>query len=630
MRTPTPWLLPTQPASTASLLAGGASRRMIDTRVRRGELLRLRPGVYLAASAWPEDPILRHLILAHAEVAANPRGVLSHQSAATAWGLPSPGPRWHEQPVAVTLAADRGTSTVREAAVHHVALLPAGQVDRDRDGYPVTSLARTAVDLAAALPLPEALVILDAVARRLCAQFVAEPRRSDFCNARLVLAARQVLAEVARDRRRSTLLAAIALTEPCRESPAESLSAGHFELAAIPRPEFQAAIRTPLGTFFPDCLWRDRGLIGECDGAVKYDDPRAYVAEKQREQALRDLGYQVVRWLGSEISFRPETVVGRVRRALGEWPSPPVFPFQAPRERSPACCPRGFPYRWRGGPDKGSRVARGPTGGPLRHEKGRFAGRPTLGAVPFTPSHIAAVLPLRRAGRVLPFAALAAGSLSPDLPYYLPWLGPANRWTHTAIGVVTVDLVIGLALWALWRSIAAPLDEVLPAAVRERWTPAGWRVGTWWGLPVSVAIGASTHVGWDEFTHPGRFFTTHLPLLAASYPGPLGPLPGYAWAQYGSGVFGLVVLGVAAARAPRSALRATPPPRASAALGWLCGAAFAVGAAARMAQAGGLSIAPSALVFAGLTGGIAAAGAALLVVCWGLALLRRAGRSQPG
>lgn len=250
--------------------------------------------------------------------------------------------------------------------------------------------------------------------------------------------------------------------------------------------------------------------------------------------------------------------------------------------------------------------------------------------MPFTPSHIAAVLPLRRAGGVLPFAALAAGSLSPDLPYYLPVLAPANRWTHTAIGIVTVDLVLGLALWAVWRSIATPLHELVPAAVRERWTPAGWRVAAWWALPVSVAIGAATHVGWDEFTHPGRYLTTHLPLLAATYPGPLGPLPGYAWAQYASGVFGLAVLTIAAARAQRSRMPLTRPSRAAAALGWACAAAFAAGAAARVTQAGGVSIGPNALAFASLTGGIAAAGTTLLVACWGLAFVRGTGRRQPG
>ena len=79
----------------------------------------------------------------------------------------------------------------------------------------------------------------------------------------------------------------------------------------------QTPLRTPIGTLFPDCLWEDHRVIGECDGAVKYaDGSAAFLAEKQREQVLRDLGYGMVRWLAKEIMARPEVVVARVARAL--------------------------------------------------------------------------------------------------------------------------------------------------------------------------------------------------------------------------------------------------------------------------------------------------------------------------
>jgi hypothetical protein len=52
--------------------------------------------------------------------------------------------------------------------------------------------------------------------------------------------------------------------------------------------------------FYPECLWEEYGLVGECDGAVKYVDAFAYELEKEREQILRDLNYGVVRWLAKE------------------------------------------------------------------------------------------------------------------------------------------------------------------------------------------------------------------------------------------------------------------------------------------------------------------------------------------
>lgn len=296
---------------------------MIATQVSHGDLLRIRQGVYLAASAWPETPAQQHVMRARAEVAANPEAVLSHQSAALAWSLPTPGfERWEDNPVSVTLPSGAGFRPSVGKAIHHVAALPPADVRRDPEGYRLTSLARTAVELAAGRQLPQQLVLLDAAGRMLCESYVSHPRRHDFTNSALVRAARDELQAAAVARRRTGLLPAVELTQPARESAAESLSAGFFSLAGLPVPEFQAGIATPVGIVYPDCLWRGygihgRGVIGECDGAVKYDNARAYLTEKEREQLLRDLGFDVVRWLAKEIMLVPDVVVARVARELG-------------------------------------------------------------------------------------------------------------------------------------------------------------------------------------------------------------------------------------------------------------------------------------------------------------------------
>lgn len=287
---------------------------MIETRLARGELLRVRYGVYLAASAWPENPSGRHLVLAHAEQAANPGAVLCGASAGVVWGLPSPELKnWHEQPVCITFPEGHHQSR-SSAATHRTVRLPRTCIVVDAEGYDVTSLARTAVDLARGRELPQALVVLDAAARLLCATFVASPRRRDFANPHLAAAARAALDREAGHS--PTLTRAIQLSDPRRESPAESLSAGHFVLAGLPTPEFQARITTSRGTFFADFLWREQRLIGECDGASKYSDPAERLNEKHREQLLRDEGFTFVRWLGGEIFGEPHTVTGRVARAL--------------------------------------------------------------------------------------------------------------------------------------------------------------------------------------------------------------------------------------------------------------------------------------------------------------------------
>lgn len=317
MRTPRPCLLPTQPSSREMLLASGFSPAMIRTQLASGALVRVRTGVYIAASRWPDDPAARHLVLAHAEQVAHPGSVMSHESAAVSWRLPHPGfAEWHEARPSVTASGQDARHRLGPA-VHHLGALPMSQVTRDDEGYDVTTVARTAVDLAAGLPLPEALVLLDGAARRICEAMVTIARRRDYANPRLAGAARELLGEAARARRPAGLSTAITLTEPLRESPAESLTAGHLYLSGLPVPQFQATIPSPSGPLYPDFYWPEHNLVGEVDGKSKYVDPAEIVREKRREQLLRDLGYRIVRWLAIEIMTSPEIVVARIARALG-------------------------------------------------------------------------------------------------------------------------------------------------------------------------------------------------------------------------------------------------------------------------------------------------------------------------
>ncbi|GAB6900969.1 DUF4184 family protein [Kineosporia succinea] len=179
--------------------------------------------------------------------------------------------------------------------------------------------------------------------------------------------------------------------------------------------------------------------------------------------------------------------------------------------------------------------------------------------MPFTGSHPAAVLPLLGT-RLVP-SALVIGSMTPDLVYYVP-LPESARWpvshhTHTVAGIFGLDLVLGLAAFVVWQALIAPLAvAVAPGALRDRLAalPVSLRhhVGSVNAVAlvvVSQLIGTVTHVLWDEFTHPQRFGTRHVPWLAQWH----GPLEGYHWAQYGSGVFGLLAIGWVLARWWRSA-----------------------------------------------------------------------------
>jgi hypothetical protein len=161
--------------------------------------------------------------------------------------------------------------------------------------------------------------------------------------------------------------------------------------------------------------------------------------------------------------------------------------------------------------------------------------------MPFTPSHAAAVLPFLRTP--LPASALVIGSMAPDIPYYLP--GTPALYTHTALSVVTTDVLLGLLAWALWHGVlAAPALAAAPPALRARipHPPLGLRrrlrAGALGLTVVALALGAGTHVLWDEFTHDGRWGTQNIAALAETW----GPLAGYRWLQYASGLVGGAVL----------------------------------------------------------------------------------------
>jgi len=223
--------------------------------------------------------------------------------------------------------------------------------------------------------------------------------------------------------------------------------------------------------------------------------------------------------------------------------------------------------------------------------------------LPFTLSHAAAVLPVLRAdgtGRgPLVASALVAGTFAPDTAYFAASAVPAamerGDFTHSAAGVLTVDVLIAAVLVGAWLLLREPLSALLPgewrgrayALVRgrpRRGRPtAGLLLRGW----LSAVLGAATHVVWDSFTHWDGWVVRRVPVLDEEVLG--SPL--YHQLQYGSSALALVVIALFLRRAWRR-LPDSPPPEGVPALSvrgrlWavaLLGGAAVAGAAHRCAR----------------------------------------------
>lgn len=248
--------------------------------------------------------------------------------------------------------------------------------------------------------------------------------------------------------------------------------------------------------------------------------------------------------------------------------------------------------------------------------------------MPFTPSHVAAVLPFARTP-LLP-SALVIGSIAPDLFFYVP-LPISRNFTHSWLGVVTVDLVFGILAFVLWQvAFRTPLVDYAPLSARQRIATIPWfgirspRL-SWprWAilLIASVLLGTITHIVWDSFTHPD-WVTYQLPWLLTRW----GFLPVYEWGQYGGSAVGAGVLVVWAIawwrRTPRASAAPSRISRRVRYLFWVTTLGAGLLVAVIMWIPGAIlrsvSLLSSALLFQTVTSGIAAAGltAAVWIALW--------------
>jgi len=279
--------------SREQVLSAGISPRQL--RAGERQLVRVRRGVYTDAArvqAISEGvPLALHVAAARLVsgvdlVAVGPTAALVH-------GLPLLGPaptRLHLAERKEVRPRHHGSSTT----------LLADEVV-EVSGVPAASLARTAVDVARTRGHLAGVVTADAVLARGVPLTALEE----------VLSGRDRWPGV-RDAR-----SALSFADGRAETALESLGRVRIVEQGLPAPDLQVWLGDADGPFARvDQYWKEHRTIAEADGALKYATPADLFGEKRREDRLRDLGDEFVRYTWDEAFYRPELLAARLRRAF--------------------------------------------------------------------------------------------------------------------------------------------------------------------------------------------------------------------------------------------------------------------------------------------------------------------------
>jgi hypothetical protein len=276
--------------SRRQLLEVGFGEGAVNRRVRNRRLHLLHRGVYTVGHTVV-TPLGR---LMAAVLACGPRAVLSHRTAADLWGLLPSARAW----IDVTVPSQGGRARPG-IDVHRVRRLDPRDVTK-REGIPVTTVARTLLDLAEVVPR-----------RRLEHAYEQAERLRLFD----LDAVRETI-ERNPGRRGAkpltALLAAVGDVEVETRSELEDRFVRFCRDRGIPPPATNAVV----AGHTVDAHWPGRPLVVELDSRAFHLSHRAFEADRIRDAELQLAGYRVLRITARRLRDEPEAVARAVSGLL--------------------------------------------------------------------------------------------------------------------------------------------------------------------------------------------------------------------------------------------------------------------------------------------------------------------------
>lgn len=291
---------------SAALAGGGTDDELAKLR-RHGILRSLQRGAYMPSVALdPLDQRQRHRMKIRATLAGLRRpAVISHASAAILHGIPL----WSVPLGLVHVTRRPPASSDRSSRLRvHVARLSDDEVC-EIDGMSVTTVARTLLDLGRSVPFESAVVSADFALH------------NSMTSAPALVAMASEMSGIPGSLEASRM---VAFADGASESVGESRSRVAIARLGLTSPTLQMEILNETGRQLAVCDfgWRQDSVVGEFDGKIKYgrllrtgqSPGDAVFAEKRREDAIRDQGWEVVRWVWADLSS-PRVIAQRIIRA---------------------------------------------------------------------------------------------------------------------------------------------------------------------------------------------------------------------------------------------------------------------------------------------------------------------------
>jgi predicted transcriptional regulator of viral defense system len=271
--------------SASQLAAAGLNRTAIKVRARNGRLHRVHVGVY--AVGHPSLSLTGRFKAG--TLACEPDGALGYRAGGAHWGFME----WDEDAYVIEITTPYSAPRRRAGLrIHRTRLLDPRDFTHHK-GIPITTPARTLLDLAEVLP--------DKGLRRAV-------RRAQALNLAQVRQIADVLTR-ANGRAGAKRLAALIADGPApTRSDLEDIVLDIVDGGGLRRPQ----INRRFGRVYPDLRWPEQRLTVECDGATWHEGRLAREDDAERQARLEADGERVLRVSWQQACSQPEQTLSRM------------------------------------------------------------------------------------------------------------------------------------------------------------------------------------------------------------------------------------------------------------------------------------------------------------------------------